>query len=256
MDRVIALIEQNMTPDPNSGCWLWTGRVDRQGYGLLWLPGEKRQARAHRLSFEAFVCAANDLAICHHCDNPSCVNPRHLFAGTIADNNRDRMMKGRSGFGPRSRPVSGQLLTRNRATIKLLSEQPRAASSGRFGAVAPLRYRATVGAPVRVGRPSAITPELAVEAERLLRMGVTIAELLKRLGVDRRSWYRYVHRSTGVRSTSKTRRRRSNAISREVEQTIMRLDAEGLTRVTIAERVGLHINTVVKYLLRAGRRKS
>jgi transposase len=91
----------------------------------------------------------------------------------------------------------------------------------------------------------------------MLRAGASVLEMCERLGIHHRSWYRYVHASDPASIRPKTiRRRRANAISREVERRIMQLDAEGLTRVTIAERVGLHINTVVKYLLRAGRRKT
>lgn len=135
--------------------------------------------------------------------------------------------------------------------------QGRAASSGRFQRVVASRFREAIGAPARVGRPSVVTPDLAEEGKRLLRGGATIRAMCEHLGIDQRSWYRFVHATnpSSVRPKA-VRRRRGNAISREVEKRIMRLESEGLTRVLIAERVGLHINTVVKYLLRAGRRKS
>jgi hypothetical protein len=77
-------------------CWLWTGDHTRRSYGLFRLSGNTRWY-AHRISYaithEPF---SSDLCICHHCDNPPCVNPSHLFLGTQGDNARDRDTKGRT----------------------------------------------------------------------------------------------------------------------------------------------------------------
>lgn len=88
--------------------------------------------------------------------------------------------------------------------------------------------------------------------KKLLRAGLTVTEVLTRLGVARASWYRYVHRDGEVRAY-KANKRRANSISAQLERQMVALDKKGLARVVIAERLGLHINTVVKYLLRAGR---
>lgn len=80
------------------GCWLWVGARNQNGYGLAYrkVRGENRNLLAHRISYElTFGKIPAGLFICHHCDNPPCVNPKHLFAGTARDNNLDRDRKGR-----------------------------------------------------------------------------------------------------------------------------------------------------------------
>jgi hypothetical protein len=77
-----------------SGCQEWAGAKTDKGYGLIEVEGKTR--RAHRVSFEYFKGAIPaGMLILHRCDNPSCVNPEHLRAGTQTDNMQEMVAKGR-----------------------------------------------------------------------------------------------------------------------------------------------------------------
>lgn len=85
------------------GCWNWTASVAGKGYGQIKLPGTRRQAYAHRLSYEFHNGPIpQGLMVLHRCDNPRCVRPDHLFLGTGADNLGDMAAKGRHLYGERN----------------------------------------------------------------------------------------------------------------------------------------------------------
>lgn len=83
--------------DKQSGdsCWLWRAFRNPLGYGMF---GVKRDVRlAHRIMYELVYGAIPDgMCVLHRCDNPSCVNPSHLYLGSRFDNNRDKMSRGRA----------------------------------------------------------------------------------------------------------------------------------------------------------------
>lgn len=76
-------------------CWLWTDFLYDLGYGCLRISG--KNIKAHRISWElAYNEIPDGMLVCHKCDNPSCVNPTHLFLGTIQNNLQDMRDKGRA----------------------------------------------------------------------------------------------------------------------------------------------------------------
>ncbi len=101
-------------PEPNSGCWLWFGHNagGKEDRAKVWVDG--RSEFAARVSFREYRGRfAPHLRVLHTCDTPACVNPDHLFLGTMLDNARDRDAK------KRRRPPKGELS----GTAKLNTEQ-------------------------------------------------------------------------------------------------------------------------------------
>lgn len=97
VDRFLSKVRRTET------CWLWQGFRDKDGYGSFGIGRKMPSLRAHRVSYWLFIGPIPPGAhILHSCDNPPCVNPKHLRAGTHLENVRDMVEKGRGPSGERN----------------------------------------------------------------------------------------------------------------------------------------------------------
>jgi hypothetical protein len=93
-DRFWRFVQKSTNP---TLCWLWIGRLDRDGYGRIGKGGKYGgMVRAPRAAWElTYGPIPNALCVCHRCDHPACVNPTHLFLGSRRDNTQDMLAKRR-----------------------------------------------------------------------------------------------------------------------------------------------------------------
>jgi len=117
MNPLHQIFEKVTVPE---GCWEWQGAKSSFGHGRVKQGG--RLLLPHRVVFEAFngSLAEGELVL-HHCDNPACVNPRHLFKGSHSDNMKDCAAKGRLGSQTHPEPHQGV----NHSGAKLTDEAVR-----------------------------------------------------------------------------------------------------------------------------------
>lgn len=101
-------------------CWEWTSSILKNGYGTFYYKGKR--IYAHRFAYVLFIKPIPDRKlICHTCDNPSCVNYKHLFLGTNQDNVNDRNQKGKVSKGekhPNSKLTESQVIEIKKALLK------------------------------------------------------------------------------------------------------------------------------------------
>jgi hypothetical protein len=141
-------------------CWLWLGSVNETGYGRVGvcLQGGWRITYAHRVAYLLTRGEIPDnLCACHHCDNPPCVNPEHIFLGTRQDNNADAIRKGRL--------LSGEAHPLHRLTHAEVQEMRSLHSRGETHRALGLRFgvsHTTVWSIAHFHHWRAVPPPLAV----------------------------------------------------------------------------------------------
>lgn len=95
--KKLDLIYKKITLDDVSGCFVWSGNKNKNGYGLIKYKGKRWLA--HRLVyFLTHDHHPGELFVCHSCDRPICINPMHLWLGTPEDNTHDMINKGRQDY--------------------------------------------------------------------------------------------------------------------------------------------------------------
>jgi hypothetical protein len=105
LERLNRYIKKSNTND----CHYWVGSLTRKGgYGNIKIREKGNRDnikifKAHRLIYEFLVGPIGDKHVLHKCDNPQCVNPKHLFLGTHQDNMRDMVQKRRTAYGVKSK---------------------------------------------------------------------------------------------------------------------------------------------------------
>lgn len=121
-----------------SGCWEWQRSKDSRGYGKCNVGGGKWE-RAHRVSYTVFKgVIPNGYVVRHTCDNTSCCNPEHLITGTMADNMRDCVERGRR---PRGANHHAAKLTNSDVLYIITSNATAKELSERFSVVTQTIYR-------------------------------------------------------------------------------------------------------------------
>jgi len=107
-------------------CWVWTAACNRQGYGRFGVgsltEGTRGHVLAHRHTYAVLIGPISaDLRVLHHCDNPPCIRPSHLFLGTQVENMGDMARKGRAACGERN--GSAKLTEAKVLEIRLLARE-------------------------------------------------------------------------------------------------------------------------------------
>lgn len=93
LERFESKVDRSERP---SGCHIWIGSVDGPGYGKFYVEGQYVGAHRWILGYLRGAPLGPREIACHHCDNPPCVNPKHLYVGSLVQNVQDAIRRGRN----------------------------------------------------------------------------------------------------------------------------------------------------------------
>lgn len=127
--------------DKTDGCWNWKGTIEGYGYGVLDHNFKRYRGHVLALEFDGRPVPKGMVA-CHHCDNPRCVRPSHLYVGTVQDNANDAVARDRISKGS-AHPIAK--LTEDDVRAMRALDLPFAEIARRFGVSRPTAARAIKG---------------------------------------------------------------------------------------------------------------
>ena len=133
------------------GCWEWTGARTQQGYGSVGYEG--RTEKAHRVAWElTHGPVPAGMFVCHHCDNPPCVRPDHLFMGTRSENMLDAAAKGRLPSQDPQRVLRGERVGNSKLTASDVVAIRRRYAAGEHPTALGLEFGITRSSVTRLAR--------------------------------------------------------------------------------------------------------
>lgn len=169
--RFWSKVDKSGGPD---ACWPWTAYRMHHGYGVF--GSNQNSMLAHRMAYLLIVGSIPDgMYVCHHCDNTSCVNVRHLFVGTQQDNMRDASSKGRISW--QRHP---ELVPRGDQNPARLYPERISSAVKRFYAEHPERVRRG-----EANGCAKLTEEQVREMRQMVAGGAGYTECMKKFGVSR-----------------------------------------------------------------------
>lgn len=184
--------------ETDGGCWLWIKATTRGGYAHIKQPLSRKVARVARLVLEGKIGSLSPtLVACHSCDNPACVNPDHLFAGTQAMNVADCVKKGRRR-SPLPNTKTAKISPEDRTRIRHLYERGIAQKT------IAKRYKISqsrVSQIVRIGCQtkmySRVRPiEVDADILRLYATGITQQQIAQRFSVGQSTVSRLIRHAS------------------------------------------------------------